>query len=781
MKTRLANPLHFIMGLFLTTTLTLTTSTYTNAQKAKAATPAAPEYAVQKIFTGGEDGYHSYRIPSLVRSAGHGYLLAICEGRKNSNKDYANIDIVCKRSLDNGVTWGKLQVIADPGNYTMGNPTTVVDQQNGKIFVFMVKNDSTHYNNADNAFKDFVVGERTIYYCSSTDEGATWSAPVNVTATTQPMERTKDWIGPGVGIQKIHGADAGYLIIPAYGRNIYSADHGITWKDAVYDQGTKKSAEATIIEKLNGDLIRNDRPITTLPRYRQVATGSLEGGFNNWASDTNLPDPVSQGSVWRYNDPEPNRILFLNSASQKTRTAMMIRISYDEGNSYPVGRDIPVFGSEPGKLGGYSSLTKTADRHIGALIEYNEDVKNNTTSQRSIVFSKFNLLWILNGAVENPTKADKNAGLVAATTTVVTPPAPAPITSTEALNYIYKPGDNGYMCFRIPSMITTKTGMLLAFAEGRKKDCSDAGDIDLVLRRSVDGGKTWGPLQVVWNDSTNTCGNPVPIQDVTTGKIWLISTWNFGTDHEKDIKAQTSKYGRNVYVLSSADEGKTWSTAKEITNDVKRPGWTWYATGPCHGVQISTGKYKGRLAVPVNHIEFATGKNFVHTIYSDDHGKTWKLGENTPQAGTNEVTMAEIANGNLMMNIRNADRANKTRLVTTSTNGGQTWGDVTTDTTLIEPVCQGSLLSYQLSKNKQVLFFINPANKLTRANVTIRASFDQGKTWPNSQVVFPGPSAYSDIAVYNNKEVACLYEAGITKPYEGIAFKTISLTELTKQ
>jgi|GEM_PF-489839 sialidase-1 len=764
--------IRFVNLLFIIASLLLTNTAKTIAQKAKAA-PAAPEYAAQKIFTGGEGGYHSYRIPSLVKSVAHGYLLAICEGRKDSNKDYGNIDVVCKRSLDNGATWNNLQVIADPGNYTMGNPTTVVDQTTGKIFVFMVRNDSTHYNNPDNTQFAFAKGDRTIYYCSSTDEGATWSSPINVTATTQPAGMTKDWIGPGVGIQKIHGADKGYLIIPTYGRNIYSADHGLTWKYADYDQGTKKSTEATIIEKLNGDLIRNDRPITTLPRFRQVATGSLEGGFNNWTSHLDLPDPASEGSVWRYNDPEPNRILFLNAASQKTRVAMKIRISYDEGNSYPIGRDIPVFGTEPGKLGGYSSLTKTSDRHIGALIEYNEDVKSNTTSHRSIVFSKFNLPWILNGADEATT-----ATKVAAAPVVLAPVLPA---STEPLNYIYKPGDNGYACFRIPAIITTKSGMLLAFAEGRKKDCGDAGDIDLVLKRSADGGKTWSAMQVVWNDSINTCGNPVPIQDASTGKIWLLSTWNLGTDHEKDIKASTSKNSRCVYVLSSGDEGKTWSTAKEITKDVKLPSWTWYATGPCHGVQISTGKYKGRLAVPVNHIEAATGKNFVHIIYSDDHGATWKLGNNTPQDKTNEATLAEISKGNLMLNMRNADRALKTRLTAISTDGGQNWGDVQTDTTLIEPVCQGSLLNYPLTKKKSVLLFVNPANKLLRANVTLRASFDDGRTWPKSEVIFPGPSAYSDIAVYNNKDIACLYEAGTTKAYEGIAFKTINLADFIKQ
>ncbi|MBE9668409.1 sialidase family protein [Mucilaginibacter boryungensis] len=347
----------------------------------------------------------------------------------------------------------------------------------------------------------------------------------------------------------------------------------------------------------------------------------------------------------------------------------------------------------------------------------------------------------------------------------------------DVLNYIYKPGDNGYACFRIPAIITTKRGVLLAFAEGRKKDCGDSGDIDLVLRRSADGGKTWGPMQVIWSDSTNTCGNPVPIQDNSTGKIWLISTWNLGPDHEKDIRSQVSKKGRHVYVLSSDDEGQTWSAPKEITNDVKLPGWTWYATGPCHGVQISAGKYKGRLVVPVNHVEAASAKNFAHIIYSDDHGATWKLGNNTPQDKTNETTVAELSGGNLMLNMRNSDRAHKTRLTSVSADGGETWGDVQTDTTLIEPICQGSLLNYAISKKRTVLLFINPASKTTRSNVTLRASFDDGKTWTNSVVVYPGPSAYSDIAVYK-KQVACLYEAGKIKPYEGIAFKTIRLKQL---
>jgi sialidase-1 len=351
---------------------------------------------------------------------------------------------------------------------------------------------------------------------------------------------------------------------------------------------------------------------------------------------------------------------------------------------------------------------------------------------------------------------------------------------SSSLNYIYKPGYHGYNCFRIPAMITTKKGVLLAFAEGRKKDCGDSGDIDLVLRRSTDGGLTWSDMQVVWSDSTNTCGNPVPIQDQATGRIWLISTWNLGTDHEKEIRDQTSKNGRCVYVLSSGDEGKTWSAPKEITKDVKLPGWTWYATGPCHGVQILQGKYKGRLVVPINHVEAASAKNFAHTIYSDDHGLTWQLGNNTPQDKTNETTVAELSNGNLMLNMRNSDRSHKTRLTSISTNGGQDWGDVHTDSALVEPICQGSLLNYTYAKNKQVLLFSNPASKTARANISIHSSLDDGKTWLKSVVLHAGPSAYSDIAVYRNKQLACLYEAGLLKPYEGIAFKTIALADLLK-
>lgn len=352
---------------------------------------------------------------------------------------------------------------------------------------------------------------------------------------------------------------------------------------------------------------------------------------------------------------------------------------------------------------------------------------------------------------------------------------------TDSLNFIFKAGEDGYSCFRIPAIICTKKGTLLAFAEGRKNNCGDSGDIDLVLKRSADHGKTWSKMQLIWSDSTNTCGNPVPVQDQSTGKIWLISTWNPGNYHEKLDDQAFIKTGRRVFVLHSDNDGKSWSAAADITDQVKKPDWGWYATGPCHGVQIVKGKYAGRLVVPVNHVEKKPRRNFANIIYSDDHGDTWHLGGNTPQDKMNETTVAEISDGRLMLNMRNGDRSIRARHTSISDDGGATWSDVRTDTVLIEPICQGSLLSYFYSKNKPVLFFSNPANSKSRRNVTLRMSEDDGKTWKYSMVLFPGFSAYSDIAVIDKDQIACFFEAGFGNANEGIIFKAVDIHQLKKQ
>lgn len=343
------------------------------------------------------------------------------------------------------------------------------------------------------------------------------------------------------------------------------------------------------------------------------------------------------------------------------------------------------------------------------------------------------------------------------------------------LNNLYKSGEEGYKCFRIPALVLTSKGTLLAFAEARKNNCGDAGDIDLVVKRSQDGGKSWTALQVVWNDSTNTCGNPAPVVDQKTGHIILLSTWNLGTDHEKDIINQTSKDSRRIFVLRSEDDGLNWSTAVDITKDVKLPNWTWYATGPGNGIQIKKGKYKDRLVIACDHIEAVSKKYYSHAIYSDDHGRSWKLGGTTPQDQVNESTVAEITGGKLLLNMRNFG-SSRERQISTSSDGGQTWSNISPDTTLIEPVCQGNLINIKKSR----LAFSNPANRSARSMMTVRISRDNGKTWPQKKILYEGPSAYSNLAVLRNGNLACLYEAGIERPYEGIVFEEIKMSEFTK-
>ena len=342
----------------------------------------------------------------------------------------------------------------------------------------------------------------------------------------------------------------------------------------------------------------------------------------------------------------------------------------------------------------------------------------------------------------------------------------------QPINYLYKNGDEGYKCFRIPALITTSKGTLLAFAEGRRDNCGDAGDIDLVLKRSEDGGKTWSKLQIVWDDSTNTCGNPAPVVDKKTGKIVLLSTWNLGSDHEKDIINGTSKNTRRVFVLSSSDDGTTWTNAKEITIYVKKENWTWYATGPGKGIQLSKGKHKGRLVIPSNHVVAQTKKNYSHVIYSDDLGSNWKLGGITAEDSVNESTVAELSNGRLLLNMRNASKK-RHRQVAISKDGGESWSSIYPDTILKEPVCEANLIRYTFPGKKECLLFSNPASIISRTQMTIRISYDNGKTWPLKKLVYEGPSAYSCLTVLPNGNIGFFYEAGLQRPYEGIVFEEI--------
>ena len=339
---------------------------------------------------------------------------------------------------------------------------------------------------------------------------------------------------------------------------------------------------------------------------------------------------------------------------------------------------------------------------------------------------------------------------------------------------LWTSGTDGYDTYRIPAIIVTALGTVLAFCEGRRNSRGDTGDIDLLVKRSEDGGRTWSDQKVVWGDAGNTCGNPCPVVDRETGTVWLLMTHNLGIDHEPRIIDGTSKGTRTVWVTASEDDGRTWREPRDITATAKRSDWTWYATGPGNGIQLSS----GRLLIPCDHIEAGTKRYYSHVVYSDDHGETWRLGGSTSIDQVNECCVVELANGDVLLNTRNYDRTRRTRQVTLSSDGGMTWRDQRHDETLIEPICQAALVRYPLKgghpDGSDRLLFSNPASRDERCNLTVRLS-DGGESWLHSRVLHPGPAAYSSLAVLSDCTVACLYERGDDHPYETITLARFDL------
>lgn len=375
-----------------------------------------------------------------------------------------------------------------------------------------------------------------------------------------------------------------------------------------------------------------------------------------------------------------------------------------------------------------------------------------------------------------------SALLLLLATQVVGQDLKAPVDNPVFSTTVYQKGDNGFDTYRIPATIQTTEGTILAFAEARKHSRSDTGDIDLVLRRSTDGGRTWSEIITIWDDAGNVCGNPAPVVDRTTGRILLLSTWNDGTDHERDIHARTSKDTRRVFVLYSDDDGLSWSQPREITSSVKRPDWTWYATGPCHAIQLQKGKHKGRIVVSCNHGLFKEGKSagsYSHLIYSDDHGKTWAIGAEGERDG-NESTVAELKNGDLMLNMRGPRHKNRAdngscRLIAVSRDQGLTLGPQYYERDLVEPVCNGSSINYApKGKLTRTLLFSNPDHPTKRKNMSVKMSKDNGKSWQTAFRLSDKAAAYSDMVVLPNGDLGILYETGNESCYERIEFTVLS-------
>lgn len=348
---------------------------------------------------------------------------------------------------------------------------------------------------------------------------------------------------------------------------------------------------------------------------------------------------------------------------------------------------------------------------------------------------------------------------------------------------VFVSGTEGYKSFRIPAIIKAPNNDLLAFCEGRVNSSGDFGNIDIIMKRSSDNGATWSAIKVVANFDSLQAGNPAPVLDLTDpafpkGRIFLF--FNTGNNHEGEVRK--GKGWREVWYTTSVDNGVTWSEAVNITTQTHRPNqpqinasynfkedWRSYANTPGHGLQIASGKFKGRIYIAANHSEGTPQKAFVdyfaHGFYTDDHGKTFHLSSSVNVPGSNESTAAELSNNRLMQNIRNQKGDIRARIIAISNDGGAHWDTTYFDENLPDPVCEGSILNIGSKNGKKVLAFINAASKTKRDNLTLRISFDEGKTWEKSTVIDTSNeeksadfTAYSDIVLMKNNQIGILYE-----------------------
>jgi sialidase-1 len=338
---------------------------------------------------------------------------------------------------------------------------------------------------------------------------------------------------------------------------------------------------------------------------------------------------------------------------------------------------------------------------------------------------------------------------------------------------VFVAGERDYKEFRIPVLVVTNSGTLLAISEAGRTS-SDSGDRDLLLRRSTDGGRTWSAdIQLLRDEGASTCGNPTVLVDRQTGRIHLLSTVN----------------GARVFHNYSDDDGVTWSDFRDITEVFEafkpRFAWTRFATGPGLGIELARGKYKGRFVMT---LWFTSDEKQFRSavVYSDDRGKTWKPGGLTDEAfNTNECTVFERADGTLVLNMRGGGNHPKEgrkpyRITAISSDGGMTWSKSQYDKNLICPECLACTRRHSWPEEERSrVLFANPADEKGRVNMTVRLSYDEGVSWPVAKQIFAGPSAYSCLARLPDGDIGLLFEGGERHRYQKMILARFPLAWLT--
>lgn len=337
---------------------------------------------------------------------------------------------------------------------------------------------------------------------------------------------------------------------------------------------------------------------------------------------------------------------------------------------------------------------------------------------------------------------------------------------------VFVAGKDGFPAIRIPSVVVTKKGMLLAIAEGRAFARADQANNKIILKRSADGGRTWSALQVIADDGTNCLNNPCTVVDQKSGRV-IVMFQSYPANHrERDGTIKPGLDGPDIvrnYVITSEDDGTTWSPMQDVTRSTKHAEQvTIMASGPGIGIRLQRSVHHlGRIMIPFNEGPF--GRWNVLAVFSDDGGKSWQLGEPasgcciTNTAGkitslVNEVQMVELSDGSVMLNSRKWG-GQAVRKIAISQDGGQTWSKIEEEPALRDNGCMASIFrwSFAQGSEKNCLLFSNP-DSAKRENGTIRASYDDGKTWSVKKVLWPGSFAYSVLTRLPDGAIGCLFE-----------------------
>jgi sialidase-1 len=366
-------------------------------------------------------------------------------------------------------------------------------------------------------------------------------------------------------------------------------------------------------------------------------------------------------------------------------------------------------------------------------------------------------------------------------------------TGFHRVQKIFEAGRDGYYTYRIASMVSTARGSLIAFCAARKGTGGDWDPIDIVMRRSADGGRSWEPMRVLVPGGAKPSDNATPIVDQVTGQLHLL----YQTDYAR------------CYYRQSSDDGNSWSEPVDITPVIERfrsvYPWVVLAPGPGHGIQLRN----GRLVVPFwlsdgGQREFGPQHrghrpSIVVSVYSDDHGRTWQAGEvavpdNDTTIIPNETSCIELSDGRVLFNSRN-ESPNYRRLFTYSQDGATGWSNPVFADAFFEPICFGSMVrvSQRPFQSKDRIIFCNPDSRQDpwratkpstprsapnrhRVNLTLRMSYDEGLTWPVSKVIDPGVAGYSDVAVTPDGMIHCFYEGGTIEGTGGNQYKNTHMS-----